>query len=160
MDGVSAVLAVVGVGIQLAKEAQKIRKILRDIKNAPEELQQLIDLLDRLHDILEDASKLVNQQKLPSGPNGLSVSVLKGFRNCEKTVRRLGAMVDEIRRSSDSGCRAQMIRGALKMVVKRDDIKQIQRKIQEDMMYLHNALSTHTSSYMQHTMCLTSSQLQ
>lgn len=89
MDVASGVIAVVSLGIQLAESVQKIRKFLRGIKEAPEELQRLIAKIDLLHDIFSYVNALIEQQRDMPSHHGLIPLFAGALRACETSVNRL-----------------------------------------------------------------------
>ena len=62
MDGLSAAasgIAVASLAIQLVDSVREIRRFFRTLKDAPEELHRLLDLLEHMELMLDKIGKLV-----------------------------------------------------------------------------------------------------
>jgi hypothetical protein len=54
LSGVASGMAVASLSIQLVQLIGTIKAFIRDVRGAPEELERLAELLDRLNALLED----------------------------------------------------------------------------------------------------------
>ncbi|MDI1492669.1 MAG: hypothetical protein OHK93_004451 [Ramalina farinacea] len=106
MEVASGVFAVVSLGIQLAESVQKIRKVLRGVKEAPEELQRLIAKIDMLHRIFNRVNTLIEQQRDMPSHHGLIPLFEVALQACARSVNRLESELARVQGSSDDGRKA------------------------------------------------------
>ena len=106
MEVAGGVIAVVSLGIQLAESVQKIRKFLRGVKEAPEELQRLIAKIDMLHGIFNRVNALIEQQRGMPSHHGLIPLFEGALQTCARSVNRLESEIARVQGSSDDGRKA------------------------------------------------------
>ena len=94
MDGLSAAasgMAVVSLAIQLVGSVRDIRRFMRQVSDAPKELNRLIDLLEQLEVIIEGVGELIEKQRRSAGDSDIDVSpnVLRAMKTCENRLARI-----------------------------------------------------------------------
>ena len=120
MDGVSSAFAVVSLAFQLVDTVQRISKFTKDLKDAPVELPQLSETLDRLTAILVEVRSLLEQQaSVPclSEPNGCIFGALK---YCKTRPETLEHFVHETTASATEGHRMQMVWASRRLVFRKE----------------------------------------
>jgi integrase len=141
MDGVAGAFAVVSLAIQLANTIQQISKFLRNVHDAPKEVVRLVDMLDQLHGTLDHARQLIEQQfiilRLPGSPEFIT----KALENCEKQVKALERFANQARKGFDDQHKLRRTWASMKMVVKRQDLDDIQGRLRDAKMDLQFAIS-------------------
>jgi hypothetical protein len=101
MEGLSAAssgIAVVSLSIQLVDSVREIRRFFRTLKDAPEELSRLLDLLEHLELMLENIGKLVDPD------SDISPSVLKSTQ-AESTETVAGLLYTGVQEARGRGDR-------------------------------------------------------
>ena len=145
MDGVSVVLAVLPLGIQLVNTIRKANKFLKEVQNAPEGWARLIDTLDQLESFLIAVNGLIErQEKVGSLPGSVHL-MSAALQRCETTAKKLEASTDGIKTYLKSQGRGRRAWASLKTVVKKEEVEGLRKQIDEDMMYLQNALTLNTN---------------
>ena len=89
MEVASGVIAVASVSIQLAESVKKIKSLLRDIKEAPDEWQRLASFLEQLWHMLTVVNALTEQQYGCTGLGGSSFLIIGALRNYERCGKKL-----------------------------------------------------------------------
>ena len=127
MEVASGVIAVVSLGIQLAESVQKIRKFLRGVKEAPEELQRLIARIDLLDGIFNRVNALIEQQCDMPSHQGLIPLFKSALDACKISVNKLESEMARVQGLSDDPNRAlkNLPNGSLR---KRHALRSVLRK--------------------------------
>jgi hypothetical protein len=126
MDGLSAAssgIAVVSLAIQLVDSVREIRRFFRTLKDAPEELGRLLDLLEHMELILENIGKLVDPD------SDLSPSVLKAIQTCEKALNKLGALIQKVKRNSLAQIPLKRSLGFFRLACKKQEVEEIEKQL-------------------------------
>lgn len=149
MDGVASGMAVASLPLQLVDSIIKIKNFLRHVKDAPKELERLIDLLERLEALLEDVRSLIERQTslhaqhfpLPSN------TIHHCLRSCEKTLQPLHELVKSCSTPVAQGSSGlARLKRDMKLGSKAKDIAEFETKVERDTGYLQAALGTNTTS--------------
>ena len=145
MDGVSAIFAVVSLGIQLAGTIRQVTDFLRSVENAPDEIKRLVEILDQLCGTLEHVKNLIQQQSSILDLPGSYVSIVSALRGCEKRVIKLERLINSLKRYVDRNHMFQKAWGALKTILKKEEIVELRRQLYEDMMSLQLSISMNSA---------------
>ena len=145
MDGVSAVFAVVSLGVQLAGTVQATSEFLRSVRNAPDELLGLVDLLDQLQGTLGHVSDLIEQQSSVLISPGSLRSIAAALQNCERSLKKLKSLVDQLKRSLDRQHRIQRACASLSSVLKKEELLELRKQIQESLIRLKLSISINSA---------------
>jgi hypothetical protein len=74
--------------IQLVQSIGIIKTFIRNVKDAPKELERLVDLLERLEALLSDVRDVMERQSSLQGLHlpAPSMTIFKCLKGCEETV--------------------------------------------------------------------------
>ena len=145
MDGVSTVFAVVSFGVQLAGTIQATSDFLRSVQNAPDELLGLVDLLDQLQGTLGHVHDLIEQQSSVLTSPGSLRSIAAALQNCEKSLKKLKSLVDQLKRSLDRQHRIQRAWAFLRTVLNKEELLELRKQIQESLITLQLSISINSA---------------
>jgi len=126
MDGLSAAasgIAVVSLAIQLVDSVREIRRFFRALKDAPEELSRLLDLLDHMELMLGYIVKLVDPD------SDISPSVLKAIQTCEKALNKLYVLIQKVKRNSTAQTPLKRSLGFFRLVCKKQEVEEIEKQL-------------------------------
>jgi DNA repair ATPase RecN len=126
MDGLSAAssgIAVVSLAIQLVDSVRDIRRFFRTLKDAPEELGRLLDLLEHMELMLETIRKLVDPD------SDISPSVLKAIQNCENALNKLDALIQKVKRNSSAQNPLKRSLGFFRLACKKQEVEEIEKQL-------------------------------
>jgi hypothetical protein len=126
MDGLSAVASGMGVAslaIQLVDSVREIRRFFRALKDAPEELSRLLDLLDHMELMLGYIVKLVDPD------SDISPSVLKAIQTCEKALNKLYVLIQKVKRNSTAQTPLKRSLGFFRLVCKKQEVEEIEKQL-------------------------------
>ena len=144
MDGVSSAFAVVSLAIQLVSTIQEINKFLEGVENAPSELTNLVEILDRLRGILTHVQSLLEQQNLilrvPVSPQ----IILDALVHCKKKIDPLEQLVKKLRQSGSDRRRVQRSWASIRFVCHKERIKDLKDGIRDAKIDLQLAISSNT----------------
>ena len=145
MDGVSAALAVVSLGMQIAGIIQTSSKFLRSVRNAPQEILRLADLLDQLQTALSHVDVIVEQQSsFGTSPGPLS-AITKALQNCKTILVKLERLIDKLRGLPDGEHKFRRVWASMQTVLKKEELQEIRNQIQESLIALQLALSIYST---------------
>lgn len=143
LSGVASGMAVASLSIQLIESINKIKTLIRNVKNAPNELIRLNELLERLGALVEDVRDVLGQQQSSPGhpfPTP-SMTIFNCLKGCESSLQPLNDLVETHEQSqSQMGSAMTKIKGNIKFALKVKDIAGFENRIQQDVNYLTNAL--------------------
>ena len=145
MDGVSSALAVVSFSIQLIGTIRKAQIFLKEVRNAPEELANLVDTLDQFEHLLVATNNLVEQQDSTGNLPGAIVNIASVLQRCQGTIKKLDDAVLTINSYFETQNRGRKVWASMKTVVKRDHIEKLRKQIQENISNLQTALLLNSS---------------
>ena len=126
MDGLSAVASGMGVAslaIQLVDSVREIRRFFRALKDAPEELSRLLDLLDHMELMLGYIVKLVDPD------SDISPSVLKAIQTCETALNQLDVLIQKVKRSSAAQASLKRSLGFFRLACKKQEVEEIEKQL-------------------------------
>jgi hypothetical protein len=126
MDGLSAAasgMAVASLAIQLVDSVREICRFFRTLKDAPEELIRLLDLLEHMELMLDNIGKLVERD------SDISPSVLKAIQTCEKALNKLGALIQKVKRESSAQSPLKRSLGFFKLACKKEEVEEIETQV-------------------------------
>jgi DNA repair ATPase RecN len=138
MDGLSAAssgIAVVSLAIQLVDSVREIRRFFRTLKDAPEELGRLLDLLEHMELMLENIGKLVDPD------SDMSPSVLKAIHTCEKALNKLDALIQKVKRNSSAQSPVKRSLGFFRLACKKEEVEEIEKQIDRAVGSLNMAMT-------------------
>jgi uncharacterized protein Yka (UPF0111/DUF47 family) len=138
MDGLSAAasgIAVVSLAIQLVGSVREIRRFFRTLKDAPEELDRLLDLLEHMELMLGNIGKLVDPD------SDISPSVLKAIQTCEKALGKLGTLVQKFKRNLSAQSPLKRPLGFFKIAYKKQEVEEIEKQLDRAVNNLNMAMT-------------------
>ena len=147
MDGLSNVasaIAVVSLAVQLVDTIQEISKFLKNAQDAPNEVSRLLETLAQLQGTLDNVRQLIDQQFLVLRLPGSPVFITSAMENCEKHIKELETFVSTARRSFENQRMLRRTWASLRVVAKKQDIEDIQRRLRDAKMDLQFALSSNS----------------
>ena len=131
MDGVASAFAVVSLAIQLVKTGEKISRFLTNVQDAPNEVVKLGQTVEQLNGTLKQVSYLLEQQYLISRLPGSPVHIMKALKNCEKRIGTLDEIVQKAKTNMDHRNRVHRSWAAMKLVSKKEDIREMQSQLRD-----------------------------
>ncbi|KAF2853001.1 hypothetical protein T440DRAFT_497472 [Plenodomus tracheiphilus IPT5] len=148
MDGASSVIAVVSLSLQLIESISKIKKFLRDVKEAHKELARLIDLLDLLAALLQDVHDNLRKQESWQGqyiplPSNTIVRCVQG---CEGTIKPLRELVQKYSTPAAGTASLTKLKRDIKVAIKAKDIVGYETRVEREIGYLQAAVGTNMTS--------------
>ncbi|PMD18547.1 hypothetical protein NA56DRAFT_240309 [Hyaloscypha hepaticicola] len=139
MDGLSAAasgIAVASLAIQLVDSVREIRRFFRTLKDAPEELTRLLDLLEHMELMLDNIGKLVEPE------SDISPSMLKAIQTCEKALNKLAALIQKVKRDSSAQSPLKKSLGFFKLACKKEEVEEIERQLDRAVSNLNMVMTT------------------
>ena len=134
-------LAVISLAVQLIGTVQSISEYLRTIHDTPSELFALIETLDQIQSNLNQVHYLIEQQFSNRCLPGSPVFILNALRTCERRVKTLENLVDEIRESLGDRHLMKRTWASLNMRMKKARIQELQSQLNDSMSGLQFAVS-------------------
>lgn len=144
-------MAVASLSIQLIESISRIKAFIRHVKNAPNELLRLTELLERLSAVLEDVRDvLVQQSSLEEQDFPMpSTTILNCLKGCEDSLQPLQRVIERYEHSQlQTASAIGKIKGGIKLGLKVKDIASLESRIQQDIHYLTNALLANQTKIM------------
>jgi hypothetical protein len=151
LAGVSSGMAVASLSLQLIDTIKRINTFVHNIKDAPKELSRLEGLLERLDALLQDIQAAVVQQTSLLGHQmpAPSASIYHGLQACEKSLEPLLELVKKHQDTRAQGnSTIARLKSDIRLGLKTKDIAEYEVRIQQDIDYLHTALSTNMMNIM------------
>lgn len=142
-------MAVASLSIQLIDSIGTIRTFIRNVKDAPKELERLVDLLDRLSTLLESVRDLMERQTSLQADHfpTPSTAILEALKSCEKTIQPLCDLVEKFKSStSQKGSTLTKFMMDLKLAFKAKNIAELDARIERDINHLHTLLGVNTTA--------------
>jgi DNA repair exonuclease SbcCD ATPase subunit len=143
LSGVASGMAVASLSIQLVDSISTIKTFIHNVKDAPKELERLVDLLERLEALLEDVRALMERQTSLQAQHfpKPSMTIFKCLKSSEKTLEPLQAIVERCTPSkSKTGGGIDKLKSGLKISLKAKDIKDLEARIEREINFLHASL--------------------
>jgi hypothetical protein len=138
MDGLSEAasgIAVVSLAIQLVDSVREIRRFFRTLKDAPEELGRLLDLLEHMELMLEHIGKLVDRD------GDISPSVLKAIQTCDNALKELDALIQKAKGNSSTQSRLKRSLGFFRLACKKEEVEEIENQLDRAVNHLNMAMT-------------------
>ena len=148
LSGAASGIAVVSLTIQLIQSVALVREFIKDVKGASRELHRLVDRLELLNALLEDARKVLEQQSSLLGMHfpAPSTAIYKCLQDCEKSIEPLVDIVKKLSLpQSQSGSSTARLKSEIKLGLKTKEIATLETRIQHDIDLLTNSLSINQS---------------
>ena len=145
MDGISSASAVVALTVQLITTTCDVLKFLKEIQDSPDELVSTIEVLQQLRLNLEVVKCLVEEQSscvdLP-----YSIAHINGaLENCESKMKMVEQCVNKFKGVFDGRSQMRKKWASLKHVLKKGEIKRLQKQLGSARDNLHMAVTINTS---------------
>lgn len=150
MDGLSAAasgIAVVCLAIQLIDSVREIRKFLRSVSDAPEEMRRLLYLLEQLELILDTIGKWVENQRLHHGDLDIDVSpsILRAVQTCENSLKKLDRLIEKAKHNAIATGRATKALGRFRLACKKEEIEDFETQLHRATSTLNLVMTSQTS---------------
>ncbi|OAL51303.1 hypothetical protein IQ07DRAFT_419100 [Pyrenochaeta sp. DS3sAY3a] len=142
-------LAIASVSIQLIDSISAIKKFIQNVKDAPKESHRIVDLLERLGDLIEGVRDMTERQAMLRGHQlpAPSPLILRCLKSCETTLQPLQDLADKYQRSqAQKSSPITKLRGDLKLAWKSKDIVAMETRIQQEIQYLTSTLVLNSTS--------------
>lgn len=140
MDGISSASAVISLTVQLISTTRDIINFLREIQDAPEELLSTIEFLDQLRGNLEEVKCLVEEQSLCVDLPSSVASIRAALKICESKIVLVEQCVNKFKGVLDRRSQVRKKWASLKHVLKKEEIKRLQKQLKWATKSLHTAL--------------------
>ena len=131
MDGVSGAFAVISLPLQLAETGEKISAFITGVQDAPSEVIRLGQVLDQLSGTLKQVNHLLEQQYLVLRLPGSPVFITNALENCEKRIKALEKVTQKAKMKMDRQSQARRSWPAMRFVLKKDDIREMQSQLRD-----------------------------
>ena len=119
METAAGVFAIVSLAIQLAENMKKLSDFWSSVKEAPSDVQAIVDDLDLLCDVLESIASEAHWTES-------DVLLERILQRCTEYIEKLDAILQEVQPGFASTKRPVRQWTAIKLVVKSDKIKKFQ----------------------------------
>lgn len=140
MEVVASGFAVASLATQLLDSTNEIRKFIRSVKDAPQELLRIASLIDRLGGILQVVIDLLDQQaSLQDRPLPVLESLSRCLQSCKESLVPLQGIVDKYSKSQASG-RLRRLHVDVKAALRAGDVRSLENRLQQDIDILSLAL--------------------
>jgi hypothetical protein len=143
LSGVASGMAVASLSIQLVQSIGAIKTFTRNVKDAPKELERLLDLLERLQALLQDVRDVMERQSSLQEQHfpAPSMTIFKCLQSCEKTLQPLCDLMETFESSKPQTSPAvARLKSGVKIGLKAKDIAGFEARIEREINYLHAAL--------------------
>jgi hypothetical protein len=131
--GVAAgAIGIVSLSIQLAESLQKVKCFYGAVKNAPPQVEELIEEIEIMQDILSD---------LESGSQSANMASSASMRRCMKVAQRATKSFVVFSDGLQKRIKKSRFRGGVKFALSRDDIKQMLDQLERTKSSLNLAYS-------------------
>jgi hypothetical protein len=131
--GVAAgTIGVVSLSIQLAESLQKVKSFYAAVKNAPTQVEELIEEIEIMQDILSD---------LESGSQSANMASSASMRRCMKVAQRATKSFVAFSGQLQARIKKSRFRGGVKFALSRDDIKEMLDQLERTKSSLNLAYS-------------------
>jgi hypothetical protein len=98
-------------------------RFFQTLKDAPEELNRLLDLLEHMELMLDNIGKLVEPD------SDISPGVLKAIQTCEKALNKLSTLIQKVKRDSSAQSPLKKSLGFFKLACKKEEVEEIERQL-------------------------------
>ena len=144
MDGISGASAVIALGGFVATTVQQLNRLIKDVAKAPEELLALVRYLEDFKDSLNGTAEFI--QCLHSGSdrrnflNGINCAV----EYCADTIKSIEVLINKAKGSRSPQNQLQKKLSSLKYVLKKDEIDEMQTRLDRAVTRLNFAISVNS----------------
>ncbi len=124
MEAASSIIAVVSVAIQLAESIKKLVIFFKDVRDAPSEVNALLDDLEILYDTLQQVGAF-------SGDSRSSKIIERALQSCNTEVHKLDSKLSDAARNikSENICLRKW--SAFGIVLKKSQIESLRKAIEQ-----------------------------
>ena len=144
MEVAASVIAVIQLCFQIADSVQRVRTFVRSVKEAPEQLQRLIDKIDFLWQLLSKVKDLIERQRTLASHHASMALISTALAPCVSSVKRLEDNVDRLRSGLDHRNALQKKRHALRSVTRKDVLSELNKNVNENITNLQAVLMVET----------------
>ena len=128
----------------MATTVQQLNKLIKDVAKAPEELLALVRYLENFKDSLNDTEEFI--QHLHSGSDRRNF--LNGINNaveyCTDTIKSIEVLINKAKGSRSPQNQLQKKLSSLKYVLKKDEIDEMQTRLDRAVNRLTFAISVNS----------------
>lgn len=140
MEVAASGIAVATIAIQVLASTEKVKRFIRNIKDAPQELVRISNLLDNLRTLLEAVTELLKHQAsleeyLFPAPDILHRCV----KGCEEGLAPLKEIVDKYA-GSQATTRTRRLQAGIRTALKAGDLQGLEMRLQQEIISLNAAL--------------------
>ena len=136
---VASGMGVAAFALQLAQSVTKIKKFCADVKNAPGELQEILDQIENISTIMAR----LGREETHSPSSSMNEDILQGsLQICQKAVDRISALASDLQDEMKS----RRLRTSVRTVLKQDTIEKMLAKLDRSKTDLHIAYSMYTDA--------------
>ena len=140
MDPASGVLAALSLILPLAQSVRKASKFFKEIRNAPDEVERLVESLDQLDQILTGITGFGQRQPALRCPTSAWDLVRSALGICQSRTTRLENLIQRLQVSFQRQRHVQKFWTSMKIAVKNDEIKNLRSDIHDSITSLNTAL--------------------
>ena len=138
MEAASAGIALVGF---VATTIQQLNKLITIIRSAQGDLSGLLEYLKQLESSLTGADSLIRRLAGNADQHESIIKIERAVKYCYKTLKSLEVLVEKINGSDRSPNKLKKTMTSLKYFLKKDDILEVQNRLEYAMSNLNLAIS-------------------
>jgi len=136
---VSSGIAVTQLASSVATSIIVLKGYFEQIKDAPAELQNLVEEIESLNVILSHIAADQSRTRIVD-----NLCMQRSLELCKKGVKELSESVEELRRKVEGKSKFQRQIGKVKVVLRKEEIKRLKRRMKSAVRLLSLAYQCHT----------------
>ena len=131
MDAASGIVGVLSLGFQITQSLHKAKMFLKDIKDAPEELQRILNTLELLDQVLNDVTTVLERQRDMKSSYGSVPHISSSLQACKLSVENLEAFLRPLHMMPNCSGGFRKAKTVVRLVLKKEEIKRLNTRIYE-----------------------------
>lgn len=133
---VSSAIAVAEVGLKVGGTLLKLRELWTEVQCVPQKIQDIMRQIDIYEPILADIERHLNAYPMTGSDSGTSALLnasigTKTSSYCREAFNDLQDLVEDLSRQITSTQRSKRGIGKLKVLLKKDDLKRFQTRLEQ-----------------------------
>ena len=144
MDGISGASAVIALGGFVATNIQQLNKLIKDVAKAPEELLALVRYLEDFKDSLNGTAEFIQHFHSASDQKNFLNGINNAVEYCADTIKSIEVLINKAKGSRSPQNQLQKKLSSLKYVLKKDEIDEMQTRLDRAVTRLNFAISVNS----------------
>jgi hypothetical protein len=138
---VASSIAVGGLGRQIGKSIVAAVRIWNQLKDVPEEIQDLLEELELLEPLFADMADHLKQHDIPPEvwDDSSAKRSLEFAKKARKTLKKLVADIDEAINSSPRRFKRRVV--SVKALMKEDTLKRLEKRLEKALSLLNSSMA-------------------